>query len=429
MKQTLFFVGGEDVLGLPVFGFGWLLIAWAIFSIGLLAWLVRRRGFDAETRSYLPVLLVIGVVIVYLLPQLEVVDPDGNPLGLAIRGYGVLLLAGVVSGVSVTMVLARRVGMDTEEVYTIAFWMFLFGIAGARLFFVIQEWSSFQKPTILATLVEMLKFTEGGLVVFGSVIGALIAFVVVTGKRRLPMLKLADVIAPGMVLGLAIGRFGCLLNGCCYGGVAPENPCAIRFPKYTSVQQRIYSPPFRDQLMSGRLHGIRLEASASGPVVARVEPDSAASATGLQPGQKIKAVNHRLVKTMRDVRYLFDRTGADIVLTSQDDRDFNWTIDELPTQSLPVHPTQIYSSLNAALIFFLLWAFFPFRTRDGQVFALLMTLYPVSRFMLEIIRDDEHGRFGTALTISQLISLVSLAGVALLWCYIARRPNAIGVRS
>jgi phosphatidylglycerol:prolipoprotein diacylglycerol transferase len=423
MKQTLFFIGGEDILGLPVFGLGWLLILWSLFSVGLLAWLIRRRGFDTETRSYIPVLLVIAAVIAFVLPQLEITGPNGEKLGLAIRGYGVLLLAGVISGVAVTMYLARRVGIDTEEVYTIAFWMFLLGIVGARVFFIIQFWPSFQKPTFRATLLEMLKFTEGGLVVFGSVIGALIAFVLVTHRRKLPTLRLADVIAPGMVLGLAIGRFGCLLNGCCYGGLAEDHPCGIRFPKYTCVRQQILSPPYRHQLTSGRLHGVRWRDSEQGLVVSWVEPNSKAAATGLQVGERLKAINYRLVENSRDAGRVLEKTGPTIVLTSEDDQHYQWTMDALPKQSLKVHPTQIYSSINAALLFLVLWSFFPFRTRDGQVFAMLMTAYPITRFMLEIIRDDETEQFGTSFTISQIMSMITLAGVAALWWYIARQPR------
>jgi phosphatidylglycerol:prolipoprotein diacylglycerol transferase len=423
VKQTLFFIGGEDIFGLPVFGFGWLLIVWTLFSIGLLVWLIRQRGFDTETRSYIPVLLVIAAVIAFVLPQLEIVGPNGEKLGLAIRGYGVLMLAGVISGVAVTMYLARRVGIDTEEIYTIAFWMFLLGILGARVFFIIQFWPSFQKPTLRATLLEMLKFTEGGLVVFGSVIGALLAFVWVTQRRKLPTLKLADVIAPGMILGLAIGRFGCLLNGCCYGGLAEDHPCGIHFPKYTCPRQRILSPPYRHQLTSGRFHGIRWRDSEKGLVVSWIQPTSKAAATGLQVGDRIKAINYRLVKNSRDAQRVLETAGPSIVLTTVDDANYQWTIDALPEHSLKVHPTQLYSSINAALLFLVLWFFFPFRTRDGQVFALLMTAYPITRFMLEIIRDDETGQFGTSFTISQIMSMSTLAAVAGLWWYLARQPR------
>jgi len=70
-----------------------------------------------------------------------------------------------------------------------------------------------------------------------------------------------------------------------------------------------------------------------------------------------------------------------------------------------------------------LWLYFPFRLRDGEVFALLLTLHPISRFLLELIRDDEPGQFGTALTISQWLSLVMLLVATGLWWYLLRQPR------
>jgi phosphatidylglycerol:prolipoprotein diacylglycerol transferase len=59
------------------------------------------------------------------------------------------------------------------------------------------------------------------------------------------------------------------------------------------------------------------------------------------------------------------------------------------------------------------------------VFALLITLHPISRFVLEAIRDDEPGQFGTGLTISQLLSLAILAMACVLWWYIERQPRLV----
>ena len=68
-------------------------------------------------------------------------------------------------------------------------------------------------------------------------------------------------------------------------------------------------------------------------------------------------------------------------------------------------PTQLYAAIDAGLLALVLWFYYPFRRRDGEVFALLITLHPISRFFLEMIRSDEPGQFGTGLTISQWLSL------------------------
>ena len=69
--------------------------------------------------------------------------------------------------------------------------------------------------------------------------------------------------------------------------------------------------------------------------------------------------------------------------------------------SLPLHPTQIYSSLNGFLLAALTGIYFRYRHRDGAVLAMGMLLYPVTRFMIEVLRFDEPGR----LTISQWVSI------------------------
>ena len=96
-----------------------------------------------------------------------------------------------------------------------------------------------------------------------------------------------------------------------------------------------------------------------------------------------------------------------------------------PPASLPVHPAQLYSAITAALIGWLLWSYYPFRRRDGQVVALMLMLYPISRFLEEIIRTDEPAVFGTGLSISQNISLaVFVAGIGL-WFYLSKQPASI----
>ena len=99
----------------------------------------------------------------------------------------------------------------------------------------------------------------------------------------------------------------------------------------------------------------------------------------------------------------------------------SWGLHEIPRWTLPLHPTQIFSSINAFLLCLMLWALYPLRTRDGQIFATGIGLYAVTRFLLESIRNDEPGRFGTNFTISQLVSFVMLALAIGLFLYTLRQ--------
>ncbi|MDR3621283.1 MAG: prolipoprotein diacylglyceryl transferase [Paludisphaera borealis] len=91
-------------------------------------------------------------------------------------------------------------------------------------------------------------------------------------------------------------------------------------------------------------------------------------------------------------------------------------------QSLPLHPTQVYSALDAFVLLILLSAFYPLRRRDGEVFGVLLLTYPVTRFLIEFLRNDEPiFRFG--LTISQNISLALLLASAAYWFWLSRFPR------
>jgi phosphatidylglycerol:prolipoprotein diacylglycerol transferase len=229
-----------------------------------------------------------------------------------------------------------------------------------------------------------------------------------------------------MALGLAFGRVGCLFNGCCFGGEVEGHWPAIQFPHYNCVEQQSVSPPYWQQLTLGRLHGLRIGASAESPAIQNVESHSEAERVGLRVGMGIKAIDERVVRSLDEAKRALGTAGPRISLQTLDGQRFTWSIEKLPPRSLPVHPSQIYSAINAALLCLFLWALLPFRPRDGVVFASGMTLYPLTRFLLEVIRDDEPGRLGTPFTISQIISLSSLILVAALWYYLARRESHRG---
>ena len=92
-----------------------------------------------------------------------------------------------------------------------------------------------------------------------------------------------------------------------------------------------------------------------------------------------------------------------------------YLVADLPERSLNIHPTQIYSSINAGLLFLVLWFYWTIRRFEGEVFGLMLVLYSIGRFLMELIRQDELGQFGTQLTISQWVSILTiLVGFAII---------------
>src|SRR5262249_28077449 len=129
--------------------------------------------------------------------------------GVPVRGYGLMLMLGIVAGVAVAIYRARSRGIPDEAILNLAFYLLVTGIVGARLFFVVQKWDQFQGDSLRETLSSVLKFTEGGLVVYGALIGAGLGFLAFVVRSGTPALPLADVIAPSLLIGLALGRVGC----------------------------------------------------------------------------------------------------------------------------------------------------------------------------------------------------------------------------
>jgi phosphatidylglycerol:prolipoprotein diacylglycerol transferase len=302
------------------------------------ALVTARQGVQsAWAQLWLPV-VAIAALFGFVLPMIA------EPAGVPVRGYGVMLLVAATCGTWLSIVRARRHGIDADTILGLATQVFIWGIVGARLFYVIQYHDRFfgaGKP-VMQTLLDVVNIAGGGLVVFGSLPTAAIAAWLFARRHKLDILTLADTIAPGMLVGLAIGRVGCFLNGCCYGGPC-DLPWAVTFPAGTEV-------------------AIKFPAESGG--------------AGLEAG------------------------------------------------SVPVHPAQLYAAIDAGLLAWLAVAWTPFARRTGEVFALVLTLHPISRMLLEAIRVDEPPALGTPFSISQLISLVLMATAAALWWWIGRPGSA-----
>jgi phosphatidylglycerol---prolipoprotein diacylglyceryl transferase len=406
--------------GVPIFGVGVLLAIWAAVSAISFIGLVRRCGWSSETFSSGLVMLLAGAAIV-LLPR---VFPDGLP----VRGYGVMLLAGISAGVGLAIYRGRQAGLDHELILSLTIWLVICGVIGARLFHVIEYWEDhFAGKNLRATLLEIINIPEGGLVIYGAFFGAAVGFVAFARKHGLPLLAMADLVAPSLAIGMALGRIGCLLNGCCYGGQT-ERPWAVTFPKYSSPGEaakppadRRYSPPYGDQAARGEMHGFRLEKGEHvAAVVTRVDPTSPAAQAGLKVGDEIDMINLQ----QRNLFASFElQTPVQLKLSTGNTIQIPPAA--IPDRSRPVHPTQLYSAMDAGLLGWLLWVFYPFRRRDGEVLALLLTIHPVTRFLLEVIRTDEPAVFGTGLSISQNISIVLFASGIALWWYLSRQPRGV----
>jgi phosphatidylglycerol:prolipoprotein diacylglycerol transferase len=241
--------------------------------------------------------------------------------------YGVLLAIAFLAGLYVASRHAKRAGLDASRITDMAVWVLIAGLLGAKVLLVFLDWRYFSRsPQDILTI-----FQSGG-VFYGGLIGGLLVAWWYVKRYKLPGWSTADVLAPGVVLGQAIGRLGCFAAGCCWGKPA-DVPWAVVFTDVYAARQ----------------------------------------------------------------------VGT-------------------PLDS-PLHPSQLYESVAAFLIFlFLLWLA-PRKRFDGQVVLAYVALYSAVRFGLEFLRGDpDRGTwFYGALSTSQVIALFLLLGMAILLPRLARQ--------
>ena len=156
-----------------------------------------------------------------------------------LHSYGLCMAAGILCAYGVLVRLGRSRGFSPDRLSNLLALLVVCGLAGARLFFVVEHWSWYRADPASA-----LRIWEGGLMFYGSIALGAAALVAHCLATRTPMLPLLDLFAVAVPVGQAFGRVGCLLNGCCYG--RPSDSClAVSYPPF--------SIPYMEQIQAGLL--------------------------------------------------------------------------------------------------------------------------------------------------------------------------------
>ncbi|HNT55529.1 MAG TPA: prolipoprotein diacylglyceryl transferase [Anaerolineaceae bacterium] len=171
---------------------------------------------------------------------------------LNIRFYGLIIMSGVVGAAVLASKRAPRFGQNPEVVWDMILWLLIGGVLGARLWHVLTPPPSMVEAGITTRWyfqhpLDMLMIWRGGLGIVGGVVGGFLALLIYTRIKRISLLSWTDIIAPGLLLAQAVGRWGNFINQELYG--APTNlPWKIyieplhRLPEYAGVEY--YHPLF-----------------------------------------------------------------------------------------------------------------------------------------------------------------------------------------
>jgi phosphatidylglycerol:prolipoprotein diacylglycerol transferase len=248
---------------------------------------------------------------------------------LTIHTYGLLLALAFIAGIWLASRNAAKSGLNPDSIWNLGLIVIFSALVGAKLLLFVSDYSYYtENPREIFSLATL----RSSGVYYGGLLLALAASAWYMHKAKLPSWRVADITAPGIALGQAIGRLGCLSAGCCYG--KPTHvPWAI-----------VFTNP-----------------------------------------------------------YAAENVGVPL--------------------NIPLHPTQIYESVGALLLFiYLMWRLGQ-KHFTGQIILEYLMLYSALRFVIEFFRGDDdrgfvlHGMLST----SQFIGIIAILGSAIAFVYLRRR--------
>ena len=291
---------------------------------------------------------------------------------LTVKSYGLMMVIGFLAAVSLIRRLSLKITPDPQLITNVALYSLMGGVVGARLFFVVHYFDKFAEHPL-----DVFKIWQGGLELLGGVVLAVAIILFYLNYHKLPIRRYLDILAIGLMLALVFGRLGCFLNGCCYGKPT-ELPWGVRFP-YGSFAY-----------------------------LSQTEPDLGRD----RPEPQLELPKEYFGYEGEDGLWYAGLKPYDAL-----DEKQKIEVAQGKYRCLPVHPTQLYSSAMAAVCFVMLCLFWrrvqtaenlggskKLFAKRGCVFSLMFVLYGLSRFSIELLRDDNPFELA-GLTISQLIGI------------------------
>lgn len=155
---------------------------------------------------------------------------------IKIYWYSVCILLGLLVGGYLVMRESKRFHISQDFMLNLILILVIFGIIGARLYYVIFNWSYYSQH-----LNEIIKVWEGGLAIHGAVIAGILCIIIYTKKEKISTFRMLDILAVGLIIGQAFGRWGNFFNGEAHGmATSLEFLQSLHLPKFIIDGMNIY---------------------------------------------------------------------------------------------------------------------------------------------------------------------------------------------
>jgi phosphatidylglycerol:prolipoprotein diacylglycerol transferase len=173
-----------------------------------------------------------------------------NPIALTIGSlqihwYGIIIGTGALLGLILAIREGKRFGISPDFFFDLLLFGLPSALIGARVYYVAFEWEEYRHNPM-----EIVKIWHGGIAIYGALIGAILAAVIYTRRKGYPFLRIADICAPGLIVGQMMGRWGNFMNQEAHGGPVSESFLrqTLHLPDFIVNQMKIagvyYHPTF-----------------------------------------------------------------------------------------------------------------------------------------------------------------------------------------
>ena len=132
----------------------------------------------------------------------------------SLKWYSVLITIAVIIAYFMIYSESKRFNIKSEFIFNMMFWTLIFGILGARIYYVVFNWSYYSE-----NLSEIYKIWNGGLAIHGGIIAGALTIIIYCKKYKVKVGRIMDLIVPALLLGQALGRWGNFFNGEAYGTI------------------------------------------------------------------------------------------------------------------------------------------------------------------------------------------------------------------